>query len=57
MKEDYYEELDEENVYADGAREHLVEDGEMSPEEDAFMQGYEEAESPEKAEEDEEDLE
>ncbi len=35
--------LGEENIYARDARLHLVEDDEMTPEEAAFMQGYEEA--------------
>ena len=44
----------EENVYDAGSREELVEDGEISPEEAGFMQGYEEA-SEEKEEEEDED--
>ena len=44
MKEDFEEEFfDEENVYSEESREHLLEDGELSPEEEAFMHGYEEA--------------
>ena len=35
--------LDEENIYTREARLHLVEDDELSPAEEAFMQGYEEA--------------
>jgi len=38
--EDWY---DEENIYAEGAREHLIEDGELSAVEEGFMKGYEEA--------------
>lgn len=37
----------EQNVYGDAAREKLVADGEISAEEEAFMQGYEETESEE----------
>ncbi|MEE9525485.1 MAG: hypothetical protein V3V78_02655 [Candidatus Woesearchaeota archaeon] len=42
MKEEEYFEEDE-NIYSEDIREHLLEDGEISPEEQAFMQGYEEA--------------
>lgn len=35
------------NIYGDEAREALMEDGEISPEEEAFMQGYEKAEQEE----------
>ncbi len=34
----------EQNIYGDEAREALIEDGEISPEEEAFMQGYNESE-------------
>jgi len=37
-----YEEL-EENIYEEDSREHLLEDSEISPEEEGFMKGYEEA--------------
>lgn len=37
----------ERNVYGDEARERLMEDGEISPEEEAFMEGYDQAESEE----------
>ena len=37
-----YEEYDD-NIYADNAREMMLEDGELSPEEEAFMRGYDEA--------------
>lgn len=40
---DDWNEIDEENIYAEAARELLLEDGELSPEEEAFMRGYEEA--------------
>ena len=42
-KEDWYVDLEEEDVYGEDYRESLLEDGELSPEEDAFMRGYEEA--------------
>jgi len=35
----------EEDVYAEESREELLEDAEISPEEEAFMRGYEEADS------------
>ena len=38
-----WEELEEENIYSEESREVLLEDGELSPEEEAFMNGYEEA--------------
>ena len=48
----------DENLYQDDANYDQVEDGEISPEEAAFMQGYEEADeidsSAKKAEDDEE---
>ena len=45
----------EENVYNDEAREDLVDNDELSPEEEAFMKGYDEAnESNEDEESDEE---
>ena len=34
---------EEENFYSGGYREQLLEDAEISPEEEAFMRGYEEA--------------
>lgn len=47
------EEKEEESVYDEKGREELVEGGEISPEEAAFMKGYEEAneDSEEKKEE------
>ena len=47
-KEDDYEgkekeEKDEDSVYDEEGREELVESDEVSPEEQAFMQGYEDA--------------
>ena len=35
--------LEEENIYEEIARDLLLEDDELSPEEEAFMRGYEEA--------------
>ncbi len=35
--------LEEEDIYTREARMHLVEDGELIPEEDGFMQGYDES--------------
>lgn len=46
---------DEKNVYADEAREDLVEDDEISPEEEGFMKGYEEASEEEKEPEEKEE--
>ncbi len=43
----------ERNVYGDAAREKLMEDGEISAEEEAFMQGYDEAEREEEERSDE----
>lgn len=40
------------NVYGDEAREDLMKDDEISPEEEAFMKGYDEAEEPEDTEDD-----
>ena len=40
FEEEYF---DEENIYSEEARALLLEDGELSPEEEAFMRGYEEA--------------
>ena len=34
---------EEENIYSNDGRERLLEDDELSPQEAAFMQGYEEA--------------
>jgi hypothetical protein len=49
--EDSNEEKAEDSVYNEEGREELVEGGEISPEEAAFMKGYEEADE----EEDKED--
>jgi hypothetical protein len=40
-EEEYFEE--DENIYSESVRETLLADGEISPEEEAFMKGYEEA--------------
>ncbi len=40
---DFEEGYEDDNIYSDNARESLLEDGELSPEEEAFMRGYEEA--------------
>ena len=43
MPEEYEEEEKYESVYDDQGREALTENDEISPEEEAFMQGYDEA--------------
>ena len=54
--EDYTPDTGEENVYSDNTREEFVASGEISPEEEAFMKGYEEAdEEPEEDEDQEEE--
>ncbi len=40
-EDEYYE--DDENIYSEESRELLVDKDELSPEEAAFMKGYEEA--------------
>tara|TARA_Y100000294_G_scaffold167506_1_gene176731 strand:+ start:1172 stop:1327 length:156 start_codon:yes stop_codon:yes gene_type:complete len=35
--------LDDESIYSENVREQLLEDDELSPQEAAFMQGYDEA--------------
>ncbi|MBW2978390.1 hypothetical protein KY331_06095 [Candidatus Woesearchaeota archaeon] len=42
-KKSFNEETEDESVYSEDAREELLEDSEISPEEEAFMRGYEEA--------------
>ncbi|NOZ80240.1 MAG: hypothetical protein GXP63_01090 [DPANN group archaeon] len=42
MTEDFPAEEGEENVYKKETREDLVENDELSPEEEAFMKGYDE---------------
>ena len=46
---------DEESIYDEEGREDLIEDGEISPEEEAFMRGYEDADEQEKEEEETEE--
>lgn len=46
----------EENVYSESTREGLLDDSQISPEEEGFMAGYDEA-GEEEQEEDEEDKE
>ena len=41
----------EENVYSEESRKEYVESGEISPEEEAFMKGYEDADESEEKEE------
>ena len=41
--DDWDEDIEEESIYSEAARELLLEDGELSPEEEAFMRGYDEA--------------
>ena len=40
--------VEDESVYSEDTREELLEDAEISPEEEAFMRGYEEAAPEEK---------
>ena len=44
----------EQNVYGDEARDNLMRDDEISPEEEAFMKGYEETEEADEEEDDSE---
>jgi len=57
MDEEYNPEENEENVYSEEGREEYVESDEISPSEEAFMKGYEDAEESdeEESDEDEED--
>jgi len=41
MDEEYSEVIEDESVYEEESREALVDDGELSSNEDAFMKGYE----------------
>lgn len=54
MEQEFNPEEQEDNVYSGEAREGFVESGEISAEEEAFMQGYEEAESEDEKEDEEE---
>jgi hypothetical protein len=49
------EKAKEESVYDEGGREDMLADDELSPEEEAFMKGYDEAEPDEDKEEKEEE--
>lgn len=55
MSEEQYSE--DEDVYGDSSREDLVENDELSPEEEAFMQGYDKAADEEKEEEEKKEAE
>jgi len=46
-EDDYNPEEHEENLYSSGSRDALVDGGEISSEEEAFMQGYDQAEEDE----------
>lgn len=50
MTDPYAAEEGEENVYQENTREELVDNDELSPEEEAFMKGYDEAEEKSKDE-------
>lgn len=43
MDEDYVAEEGEENVYQENTREELLDNDELSPEEEAFMKGYDDS--------------
>jgi len=49
------EEKEEDSVYDEEGRQELVEDGELSPEEAGFMQGYEQASEEKKEKKEEEE--
>ena len=49
------EEKEEETVYNEEGREELVESGEISPEEEGFMKGYEDADKEKKEKKEEEE--
>jgi len=46
---------EEENVYSENVREDLLDGDEISPEEEGFMMGYDEAEEDKKKEKDEDE--
>tara|TARA_Y100000310_G_scaffold128624_1_gene127804 strand:- start:394 stop:558 length:165 start_codon:yes stop_codon:yes gene_type:complete len=54
MDEDQNPESRDEGVYSEEGREESVEGGEISPEEEAFMQGYDEADEEKEETEDKE---
>jgi len=49
--DDEYLEGEEENVYSEATREDFVDSDEISPEEEAFMKGYDEADEDERKKE------
>lgn len=53
--DEFNPETQEENVYSNEGREGSLDGDEISPEEEAFMQGYDEADEDEDADSDEED--
>lgn len=56
MKDDeYHPEEHEENLYSEEGRSEFVDGGEISSEEEAFMQGYDDAEDDEKESDSEDD--
>jgi|TARA_B100001971_G_C18109956_1_gene493618 hypothetical protein len=55
MTEEEYNEKEDETVYDEEGREDLVDDDELSPEEEGFMKGYEEADETDKKKEKEEE--
>jgi len=56
-KEKHSDGESEENVYSEDVREDLVDSDEISPEEEGFMAGYDEAEEKEEEESGDEDKE
>jgi len=48
MEEDYKAQEGEETVYDEDTREDMIDNDEISPEEEAFMKGYDEAEEKKK---------
>ena len=53
--EEFVEDASEEDVYSEEGREGLTDDAEITPEEEAFMQGYDEEDEPSENEGDEEE--
>jgi len=47
---------EEKNVYGDEAREDLMDDDEISPEEEGFMKGYEEEDQDKEEDDEDEDV-
>ncbi len=54
MPSEHNAEEGEENVYSENTREDLLEDSQISPEEEGFMAGYDEAGEEEKEDDEEE---